>query len=384
MTLKGSPPRDPDREAEAQYLLIERIAASEKRHREILAELPEIVILLDEEGCIRFVNEAWERLLGTKPSGLEGRLIVDFIFLDDHRKWNKLIEAAAAASEVPTDREVRLFGVDEKLLWMNAKIRRLDSGEFLCALEDFTTRKRHQEELVKQQRLESIGRLAGGLAHDFNNFLTIILGNLNIAQVKLATGDGVRDELEIAAKACMQASGITKQMLTFSKEGAPITKIASVTELVRESVRLNLHGSKTRVIFDIDEALPPVEIDPDQMHQVFGNLMLNADQAMPEGGDLVIRLRRGSLPSVAGNTSGDDAAVIELIDQGEGIRACDLDYVADPYFTTKKDGTGLGLTSPPPPSTEGGESKNRRWRSPLPSSSWTWSTPCRRLRLSWR
>ncbi len=128
MTLKGSPPRDPDREAEAQYLLIERIAASEKRHREILAELPEIVILLDEEGCIRFVNEAWERLLGTKPSGLEGRLIVDFIFLDDHRKWNKLIEAAAAASEVPTDREVRLFGVDEKLLWMNAKIRRLDSG----------------------------------------------------------------------------------------------------------------------------------------------------------------------------------------------------------------------------------------------------------------
>ncbi|HIN81281.1 MAG TPA: hypothetical protein EYN00_09425, partial [Planctomycetes bacterium] len=85
--------------------------------------------------------------------------------------------------------------------------------------EDFTTRKRHQEELVKQQRLESIGRLAGGLAHDFNNFLTIILGNLNIAQVKLATGDGVRDELEIAAKACMQASGITKQMLTFSKGG---------------------------------------------------------------------------------------------------------------------------------------------------------------------
>ena len=337
--------RDPDIAAEIQYRLIERLAASERQYREILEGLPEIVLMLDAEGRIQFANEAWERLLGFELPEGDDSSVISHILQEDRRKWNELLAAANTIDDEPSDRLVRFMAADGRALWMNVRIRWLESGECVCALEDFTTRRRLEAELVKSQRLESIGRLAGGLAHDFNNFLTIILGNINIAQAKLGGSPVVNEELEIAAKACMHASGVTRQMLTFSKGGAPVTRSASIVELVKEAAELTLRGSKTRAILDIDETVPAVEMDVGQIHQVFGNLMLNADQAMPEGGTLTITIRSGQVPAIGSNEGDREAVVVELRDQGVGIPLDDIDRVFDPYFTTKDDGSGLGLTS---------------------------------------
>ncbi|MDE0960926.1 MAG: ATP-binding protein [Planctomycetota bacterium] len=228
---------------------------------------------------------------------------------------------------------------------MNCKICKLEDGGLLCTFEDYTTRRRHEAELTKSQRLESIGRLAGGLAHDFNNFLSIIMGNLNMAQIKLGSIDLIESELEVAIKACMKASDITKQMLTFSKGGAPITEITSIVDLVMEAAELNIHGSKLRVNFEIDETMPAVEVDIGQIHQVFGNLIINADQSMPHGGELTIRVMRGDLADESKSSEEMAAVVIEFEDHGIGIPADEIDLVTDPYYTTKTDGTGLGLSS---------------------------------------
>ena len=243
------------------------------------------------------------------------------------------------------DRLVRFRRKDGEILFMDTRIQRLESGEYMCCLEDCTIRHRLEAELLKSQRLESIGRLAGGLAHDFNNSLAIILGNLNLAQAKLMSGKALEEELDIAARACMHASGITKQMLAFSKGGDPVKALVSMEELLRESVDLKLGGSRTRVVFEIEEAVPLVEIDRGQMQQVLINLLLNADESMPDGGTLVIRLQSGKLPDEASDVAGDAAVIIEFEDEGQGIPPDAIDQVFDPYFTTKSEGTGLGLTS---------------------------------------
>ena len=245
MTDEIPPNRDPDITAEIQYRLVERLAESEKRYRDILGALPEVVLLLDSEGCIRYVNDSWERLLGYDPSEGPGSQVIDHVLEADRRKWNDLVETAFRGDEPPADRLVRFLTSTGETLWMNVGLRWQDSGEYVCSLEDFTTRRRLEAELLKSQRLESIGRLAGGLAHDFNNFLTIILGNINIAQAKLGNVEVAGEELEVAAKACTHASGVTRQMLTFSKGGAPVTRAGSIVDLVKESRGCSVFGPTT-------------------------------------------------------------------------------------------------------------------------------------------
>ena len=345
MTDEMPPNRDPNITAEIQYRLVERLAESEKRYRDILAALPEVVLLLDSEGSIRYVNDSWERLLGYDPSESPGSQVIDHVLKDDRRKWKDLVENAVQGDEPPADRLVRFQTSTGETLWMNVGLRRQDSGEYVCSLEDFTTRRRLEAELLKSQRLESIGRLAGGLAHDFNNFLTIILGNINIAQSKLSNVEGVGEELEVAAKACTHASGVTKQMLTFSKGGAPVTRAGSIVDLVKESAELTLRGAKAKAILQIDDHISSVRMDDGQMHQVFGNLLLNADQAMPDGGEIRISIHHGVLPAIGEASDERAAVVIEVADNGTGIPQDDIDRVFDPYFSTKDDGTGLGLTT---------------------------------------
>lgn len=339
-----------DREVEAQHRLVEEIAARKVRQEAILAALPEVVILLDEAFCIQYANTAGEKLWGANPAdpsdcSICGLSVIQFIHPDDRNRWTTLLESVLSGDSTEKDKLLRVQGSGDELVWMNTKICQLADGGLLCTLEDYTTRRRHETELTKSQRLESIGRLAGGLAHDFNNFLSIIMGNLDIAKIKLGSTELVKSELEIAIKACMKASDITKQMLTFSKGGAPRTEIASVVDLIEEASEMNVHGSKLKVHFEIDHSIPAVEVDVGQIHQVFGNLIINAEQSMPRGGDLSIRVTRGSLAE--GSQAKDDlnAAVIEFEDHGCGIPDDKIDLVTDPYYTTKPDGTGLGLST---------------------------------------
>jgi CheY-like chemotaxis protein len=201
-----------------------------------------------------------------------------------------------------------------------------------------------EEELLRVRNLESLGILAGGIAHDFNNFLTVIQGNIELARLELSPEEPVQPILESSANACRRAALLSTQLLTFAKGGAPIRRVASVRKLLLEAVQLARAGASVNITLDIDEDLWPAEVDAGQIGQVLHNILLNAKQAMPEGG--TIEVRAGNVVFNGDEEPGSGAHVkISIRDYGPGIPAEILPRIFDPYFTTKRGGSGLGLAT---------------------------------------
>ncbi len=202
-----------------------------------------------------------------------------------------------------------------------------------------------REQQLRIEKLESLGLLAGGIAHDFNNLLTGILGNLELAGMA-DTLDDARTLLNSAQAATVRATGLTRQLLTFSKGGDPVTEIASVASVLEEACSFSARGSNVKCEFCIDADLSAAEIDRGQMAQVFQNIVINAIQAMPEGGVIHVAARNVSL------RNGRDVGLargryvhITFADAGKGIPDQHLSKIFDPYFTTKQKGSGLGLAT---------------------------------------
>lgn len=214
-------------------------------------------------------------------------------------------------------------------------------------VEDIGERRRLEEERTKSQKLESLGLLAGGIAHDFNNILTSILGNISMLRLSGAAGEpDNRELLSEAERAAKRAKDLTHQLLTFAKGGSPVKSLIRVGELIQETVSFALRGSASRYELHLPDDLWAAEVDAGQMAQVFQNLVINADQAMPEGGTITVRASQLKLD--AGNPVGLAAGPylkIEVQDTGMGIPPKHLERIFDPYFTTKSKGSGLGLTT---------------------------------------
>ena len=213
-------------------------------------------------------------------------------------------------------------------------------------VRDVSESKRAEEERLRFSKLESLATLAGGIAHDFNNILTAILGNIGLAMLEGKIQDEVRDRLYQAEQACLRAQSLSQQLLTFAKGGIPIKKLIAVPGLLKEAAALTLSGSKSRCQFAIPDDLWAVEADEGQISQVFSNLLINADQAMPEGGIIKIRAENwlaGDNPELF--LPPGQYLKLTFADQGVGISPQYLDKIFDPYFSTKQRGSGLGLTT---------------------------------------
>ena len=214
------------------------------------------------------------------------------------------------------------------------------------SLTDITDRKRLEEEILKAEKLESLGILAGGLAHDFNNILTTILGNVSMAKYQASPESDIFELLSHAETASKRARSLTSQLLTFAKGGAPVKETASLGDIIKESSLFVMSGSKSICEFSIQEDLWHVDIDVGQISQVINNIVINANQAMPE---------RGVIEITAENLIIDEANGWELKpgryvrmsfrDEGIGISEKHLSKIFDPYFTTKHAGSGLGLAT---------------------------------------
>ena len=211
---------------------------------------------------------------------------------------------------------------------------------------DITNQKKVEDELFKSEKIESISLLAGGVAHDLNNMLTAILGNISILRTELGEDNQHSVKLVAAENATLHARLLTQQLLTFSKGGAPALEATTISEVVEECAQFILRGSNVKCSIEKEDELWPVDADKGQISQVVNNLIINANKAMPAGGDIHIgmrnvQVRHAEVPALKQG----DYICIEVRDEGIGIPTQNLKKIFDPYFTTKPKGNGLGLAS---------------------------------------
>jgi PAS domain S-box-containing protein len=245
-------------------------------------------------------------------------------------------ERKRVEDELRDHRERLLDLVDDRTVELTAANDRLK--------REIAEREKVEGDLLRAQKLESLGILAGGIAHDFNNLLASVMGNVSLAKLDIPPADRAHRYLAEAEQASLRARDLTQQLLTFSKGGTPVKTVASLAGLIRESAGFALRGSRVRHELQLPDDLWLVEADEAQMTQVINNLLINADQAMPEGGAISIscenvRLKTHEIPPL----DAGKYILVTITDRGTGIPKEHLDKVFDPYFTTKQRGSGLGL-----------------------------------------
>ncbi len=329
----------------------EALREKEGRFRTLAEFASDWVFWRGPGGNLIYVAPACEAITGYPPSAFYANpgLAESIIHPEDRARW-EAHRHVADQQGAPGALEFRIVTKEGETRWISHVCRPVygEDGAFLGVRgsnTNVTAKKRMEEEIQKASTLESIGILAGGIAHDFNNILTAILGNISLARLELPPG-AVSVRLEDAAKASLRAKSLTQQLLTFSRGGAPIRNPASAEELIRETAGFALRGSNVRCTFDIAADLWPVIVDEAQVSQVINNVIINADQAMPGGGNVEVRaenvaVRPGEEPPLAEG----DYVRISIRDQGVGISREDLARIFNPFFTTKETGTGLGLTT---------------------------------------
>lgn len=222
-----------------------------------------------------------------------------------------------------------------------------DMDKYVVAVaRDITERLRMESDLLRIQNLESLGILAGGIAHDFNNCLTAVMNQISLAKMRLENPREVLERLILAENACLQAKGLTRQLLTFAKGGDPVRRTVSIAGLIIDALRLVLAGTNVSPVLSVPDDLWPVDVDPGQISQVLHNVLINAVQAMPGGG--VVRISARNVPAGTGDfrpASHKNQVCLHIEDNGPGISKEHLPRIFDPYFTTKPSGSGLGLAA---------------------------------------
>jgi len=219
-------------------------------------------------------------------------------------------------------------------------------NRILVVVENITERKQFELHLQQSQKMEAISTLAGGIAHDFNNLLGVITGNVSYSLSQLHKNDELFEVLSDIQEGTIQAEKLTKQLLTFAKGGEPIKTVADMNQLIKEASQFVTRGLKSRCEYELSENLSLVEIDTGQINQVINNLVINANQAMPQGGTIYIKTVNEIIASDNKFTlAGGRYVKISIEDQGVGISDKHLSKIFDPFFTTRQKGNGLGLST---------------------------------------
>jgi len=341
----------------AEHKLAEEMLRESETHYRLLAdEASDVIWKLDSEYRFTYISPADERLRGYRADEVIGRHVFDFLSADGIAIVKKMNQKRLEAEQRgimtgSTTFEAQHLCKDGRWIWVeiSSTPKRAADGSvtgFYGISREITERREREKELLKIEKLESLGALAGGIAHDFNNILTGIMGNISFAQMFLDAGHKSYKPLAEAEKASVRATELAHQLLTFARGGEPIKKVISLQHLVNETVSLVLRGSNVKGTIEIPDSIHAIEADEGQLNQVFHNIIINATQAMPGGGTLTVTGQNEKLGSLNGmNLPGGDYVRLSFTDQGCGITDGDLKRIFDPYFTTKSSGTGLGLAS---------------------------------------
>ena len=349
------------RDVTEQKRFEKEIAAEKESLAVTLRSIGDGVITTDVHGNILMLNNEAERLTGWSSAEAVGKplktvfnVALDLAAQARAQRSGYRNEAQSILLSLPetanlTSRDGTEYVIEELASPMRDNKNENEVAGVVLVFRDITERQRNEAERRKAETLEQLGLLAGGIAHDFNNLLTAIIGNISLASLLLPPDDELTTRLVDAKNASMRARDLAQQLLTFARGGAPIKKTASIGKLIQDTVSFSLRGSHSRSEFTFGADLWPAEIDPGQISQVIGNLVVNADQAMPNGGTLRVHCDNfnynpATMPTIPDLAAGEYIR-IAIRDEGVGIPEEYLKRIFDPYFTTKPKGTGLGLAT---------------------------------------
>lgn len=323
----------------------ELLRQSEERLRSIINANPEPQFLIEKDGTIIIGNQSLANRLGKSLGGIQGHNVAEFGPPDLHECRMMQAEEVfrSGKPQVFTDSRAGLELENHfyPIFDQNGMVSQLAVLSI-----DITERNMLQQQLLRTQKLESLGVLAGGIAHDFNNILTGVMGNISFAKMFLDGTHEAYGSLENAEKASMRAAELVKKLLIFAKGGQPVKKPVFVQNIIQSAMALFLSGTAVKGSVDMPHALPAVDGDEIQLCQAFDNIIVNAVQAMPAGGNLTVSGATVVLPAENSvGLSAGEYVKITFRDEGSGITEADQKKIFDPYFSTKASGLGLGLAS---------------------------------------
>ncbi len=323
---------------------IDSLRESEEQYRTVVEQALDGIFITGLHGNFLEVNSSGCHLLKSTRKEILKMNIRDFLFEEEKADVESTILALKKGEAIVKERSIRLKDGSSLLAEVSAKM--ISQERFHLFVRDISNRKRMEEELLRETRLESIGHLAAGIAHDFNNLLTGILGNISLSLASLDQSNPIYGQLAAAERASLRAQDLASQLLTFSKGGAPLKKESSIIDLVKESADFVFKGTSVTCQCHLPEATRVVEIDEGQISQALNNLLLNAIHASPEGGVVEIFVEEF-------HSSGKEEIPfktgwyvrVSVKDRGIGIPEKNIKKIFDPYFSTKSGGTGLGLAT---------------------------------------
>lgn len=328
-------------------LLEDQLREAQAFSTAIINNIADPIFVKNDQHQFILSNDAFQNFSGHSRANTLGKTAHDLFPKKEADLFqNKDIEVFATGKAIEYEQTVtdtdgqQHIVIEKKTVFTSADGKKVLVG----IIKDITERKFMEQELLKNQKLKSISVLAGGIAHDFNNILTAIIGNISLMKVLVDRKSKVFERLTETEKASLQAKELTHQLLTFSHGGAPVKSTVSLINLINDSVTFTLRGTKVRGILSPTENIWPVDIDEGQMSRVIHNIVINAVQAMPDGGDLSVQATNlttgdvNGLPIPLGNY-----VCVSVTDTGTGIPDDIISSIFDPYFTTKDEGSGLGL-----------------------------------------
>jgi PAS domain S-box-containing protein len=334
------------RDVTSRMLGQQRLAESERRFRAFYNHTPAMLQTVDARGRLVYVSDFWCEALGYSRTDVIGRYMVEFMAAAERKTLEaRLFQQLARDGEIK-NWDCRLIAKDGHVLdaVLSAIVERDDRGELvraLCVLTDVTQKKALEQQLLQSQKLEAIGQLTGGIAHDFNDLLAVIAGNLDVAA---GQAEGPLRELIIGAlEASEKGADLTHRLLAYARRQLLTPCTFDPGELVMSVKHLLVRTLGERISIELSQGpgLWPVHADKEQLETALVNLAINARDAMPDGGTIGIRLENVA----AQGPDLRDCVQIAVTDSGIGMTAEAKAHAAEPFFTTKEGGSGLGLSS---------------------------------------
>jgi PAS domain S-box-containing protein len=332
----------------------EELEETEQRYRAVFNQTYQFAAVLDPHGAVEEVNETMRGLGVPQGAEIVGTPVWGLSIWDGEarERLRDAVVAAEAGDFVRDEFPIRRPDGDAMIVDLSLKPIRNSMGLIdLIILEarDITQHKRDQSRAIQTQKMEVLGQFASGIAHDFNNLLTVIAGNLELAERRLKDDEAIAERIAKAVNAVFQGRSLTDRILTFARKKQLEPSSVDVKALIEETIGLSRSGldENTAIESDVAPELWFCWADPAQLQTALLNLLINARDAMPNGGQITVRARNMTLgpehrrnrPDIADG----DYVVIGVHDEGEGIPANILDKVTDPFFTTKGLGSGSGL-----------------------------------------